>query len=138
MIYKKIITHAEKRLNYLINEALSLHVRGASRVLSVIADEFSIRTGTIIKAWINDNNYLTYPSDDDSLSNYIKIKNILNDKKVTDNSWFGPADNIFYKTFGSSRYGSFSIVIQCPEQDTKEKKAAIASLAVRIFKKIDI
>lgn len=138
MIYRKLISKAEKRLNYLINEALSQHVRDASHILSVIADEFSIKTGINIAAWINDEDFLRYSSDNMNLSTHISIINTLREEKVTDNSWFGADNNMFYKTFGISPYGSFSILIECSEQVSKEKKDAIASLAICVFKKLDI
>jgi hypothetical protein len=138
MIYRKLISKAEKRLNYLINEALSQHVRDASHILSVIADEFSIKTGITIAAWINDEDFLRYSSDDMNFSTHISIINTLREEKVTDNSWFGADKNMFYKTFGVTPYGSFSILIECTKHDSKEKKAAIASLAIRVFNKLDI
>ena len=117
---------------------MNLHVRETAWVLSVIVDEFAIKTGINIAAWINDEDFLRYSSDDMNLSTYINIINTLRDERVPDNSWFGPANNMFYKTFGVSPHGSFSILIECTEQDSKEKKAAIASLAIRIFNKLDI
>ncbi|MCR5727875.1 MAG: hypothetical protein K6G24_10460 [Lachnospiraceae bacterium] len=133
MIYKKFIRRIEKRLKYLIDEALSIPVTDISWVLFVISDEFATKTGINLDSWINGQYSITYSS---TKQDYNAVNAIIREKKPINNIWSGPEETILYKTFGSSPFGSFSILIQCSEQELIKKRKVISNLAIRIFSKL--
>ena len=135
MIYKKLVRRAEKRLTYIIDEALTIPVTDISWVLEVISDEFAIKTGINIDSWINGLYSITYSSNN---QDYYAVNAIIRDEKPPDGNWFGPKDTLFYKTFGTTPFGSFSILMHWSEQDPQKKKKALEYLAIRIFSKLQI
>ncbi len=135
MTNKKLIRKVEKRLMYLIKEALNINVTDPEWVLHVISEEFFILTGINIDAWITGQDTLSYTS---TGNDHISVKCLLNAEKPKEGEWFGSSATMFYKEFHSSPCGRFYILLYCNEEDGNEFKNAISALTLRIFNKIKL
>ena len=133
MTHRKLIRKAEKRLMYLVKDALDINIKDPELVLHVISEEFFNSTGINVDSWITGQDTLSYTS---TGNDHTSVKRLLNKEKAKEGEWFGTSANMLYKGFYSSPCVGFYILLHCNEGDTLAFKRALSSLATRIFNKI--